>query len=225
MLGNQKWVARVLKWVQDRGVLAILCGVGLLALALGWLYYRDYKIQKLQVVSDLLYRAQTYYETQFDLIKKEMLEARVEAMPQSFLELEKRYLDVIRAYPKTSQAQIAALDLSSIYFELKQGEQAQKVLEMVTFVPSLKPLVWLRMATIHESESHWEQAQKMWKYILSDQSYAKSFHGLAKLNLARILFELKQESAALEYIFQVEKEYPDKLEGREAEKLRLYYVK
>jgi len=223
MADGRKKFAETLKWIQDN-TLPVMVAVGVIAvLSIAWWAYQDRHREQLREASDLLYRAQTYYESQFDLIQKEMQQARTETMPQSFLELESRYLNVIKTFKGSSQAQVAALDLSKIYFDLKQKEQAPKVLDMVPFSPALKPLLWIRKAYFFEEMKDYTGSQKMWKMLLSDQHYGKPFHGVAKLHLARMFFVENKPDEARAYLDEVEKEYEGKLEAREAEKIRLYY--
>src|SRR3989338_6481626 len=103
---------QTLKWVQTRAR-TILLGLGVaVLLAAGTWFYNQNQRQKLEEASNLLYRAQEFYQAQFDQIKKEIKKDHPEELPQSFLELEKKYLAVVQQFPKSAQAQIACLDLS-----------------------------------------------------------------------------------------------------------------
>lgn len=214
---------QALKWVQTHAR-TVLGGLGVaVLLAAGAWFYNNSQRQKLEEASNLLYRAQEFYHAQFDQIKKEIKKDHPEELPQSFLELEKKYLTVITQFPKSAQAQIACLDLSRTYFDLGRIEQAQKVLEMVSFLPPLQPLVKMRQAFFSEEKTDYDTSKKMWQHVLSDQKYGSPFHGMAKVHLGRLEYLTQHADAGKKLIDEVIEKYSGKFEAVEAQKVRLFY--
>lgn len=216
-------ITRLLKWadVHSRHIV-----VGLVLVALcggGWWYFKVYRLSRLQEASNLLYKAQEFHDAQMEQVKVELKGDTQAKLPQTFLDLEKRFLDVIQGYPSSAQAQIAALDLSKAYAELNRVAQAKEVLDMVRFDLPFKPLYYMRKALLAETLAEYEDSKLMWRHVLSDQQYGKSFHGVAKVHLARVEYVTNNAAAGKQLLDEVSKDYEGKFEAVEAEKIRLYY--
>jgi predicted negative regulator of RcsB-dependent stress response len=221
--GLKQTLMELVKSAETRSKQIILGLILLIGVGAGIWFYQKHQQEQLSAASDLLYQAQEFYNTQFDQIRSEVKRQDQEALPQSFLGLEKKYLAVIEAFPNTAQAQLAAMDLSKAYYDLNQIEKAKHVLDMVNANPALMPLFYIRKAFYEEASADFPASKKMWQHVLSDQKNGKPFHGIAKVHLARIEYQLKNSEEGKFLLDEVIQNNREDFEAIEAEKIKLYY--
>lgn len=215
-------VAWVLKRIQEHVPLVIGVVVFVLVAGVGWWWYQQHVMKQQFRASDLLHRAQQYYGDEFETIKKEAQENEGQKT-KGMVELEERFLAVIAEFPKSVHAQLAALDLSRIYDELKQEKEAVAILKKVRFSGELGPIFRMRQALFFEDDDAFDDSAKLWQSIVENKEFGGPFHGIAQLHLARLAYLQKKPKEARTLLDKVSKEYEGQFEAVQAEKIRLFY--
>ncbi len=219
-----KHVESLVRWSQ--GKLAYFVGlivlIGLLVGA-GWAYQKHLEEFRLEA-SNALYQAQTLYEEAFPQIKAHA-EDPSKPSERHLSEIESPYKNIIDSYPGTLQAQVATLDLSRIYFDLKKYDTSVEILKKSDFSKATRFLYYFRLATAHEGLKKFDEASKTWKALTLDNQVESSFHGIAKLQLARLSYMGNRKESAQKLLDEISKEYQGQFEAEQADKLKLFFEK